>query len=277
MLHFEWESADGIALSGFRDEPEKEPEAVLCLIHGLGEHAGRYKDLTCQLCAEGIAVLAMDLRGHGTSDGKRGHVAPRERVLEDMDDLIRKARNAWPGRPVFLMGHSLGGNLVLHHRLNGAEKVSGTVATSPALQLRNPKPPAVLAVLKLLSRIAPSMTIRNNLDPAGLSRNRHIAVEYRNDPLVHPLVSLQAGIDLVTSGRMILERASEQKGPILLMHGSADPICDVEGSRQFAKAAGSQCVYQEWEGMYHELHHENIWPEEAKRIASFVLSGKARS
>jgi alpha-beta hydrolase superfamily lysophospholipase len=273
MLHFEWESADGIMLSGFRDEPEKVPDAVLCLVHGLGEHAGRYKDLTCQLCAAGIAVLSMDLRGHGTSDGKRGHVAPRSRVLEDIDDLIRKARNAWPGRPVFLMGHSLGGNLVLHHRLAGKEKVAGTVASSPALILANPKPPAVMMLLRTAARLLPALIIPNRLDPAGLSRNRHIAVEYRSDPLVHPYISLQAGVDMVDAGNLVLARAAEPGGPVLLLHGSADPICSVEGSRQFARAAGDFCAYQEFEGMYHELHHESIWPEEARRIAAFVLSG----
>ena len=91
MLHFEWESADGVVLSGYRDEPEADPAAVLCLVHGLGEHAGRYKDLTCQLCAAGLAVLSMELRGHGASDGKRGHAAPRARVLGDIDDLDRKS------------------------------------------------------------------------------------------------------------------------------------------------------------------------------------------
>ena len=274
MLHFEWESADGVMLSGFRDEPETVPGAVLCLIHGLGEHAGRYNDLTCQLCASGIAVLSMDLRGHGTSDGKRGHVAPRIRVIEDIDDLIRKARNAWPGRPVFLMGHSLGGNLVLHHRLTGKEPVSGTVATSPALVLASPKPPAVVVLLRTMAGLMPSLTIQNKLDPAGLSRNRHIAVAYRNDPLVHPYISLQAGIEMMDAGKLILSRAAEPKGPVLLLHGSADPICSVEGSRQFAREAGEICEYQEYEGMFHELHHESIWPEEARRIAAFVLSEK---
>ena len=272
MLHFEWESADGVVLSGYRDEPEADPGAVLCLVHGLGEHAGRYKDLTCQLCAAGLAVLSMDLRGHGASDGKRGHVAPRARVLGDIDDLIRKARNAWPGRPVWLMGHSLGGNLVLHHRLAGAEKVVGTIASSPALHLAKPFSPTLMMCMRLVAKIAPALTIRSGLDSAGLSRNRHIAVEYRNDPLVHPFISLQSGIDMINAAEMILQKAAEDRGPVLLVHGSDDPICSVEGSRRFAALAGDCCTFREWPGMYHELHHESIWPEEAKTISDFILS-----
>lgn len=274
MLHFEWESADGIALAGYRDEPESDPKAVLCLVHGLGEHAGRYKDLTCQLCASGVAVLSMDLRGHGASDGKRGHVAPRAAVLGDIDDLIRKARNAWPGRPVWLMGHSLGGNLVLHHRLAGAEPVAGTIASSPALQLANPFSPVVLGMMRLLASVMPAMTIRNGLDPAGLSRNRHIAVEYRNDPLVHPFISLRAGLDMIQAAELILDKASEPRGQVMLVHGSDDPICSVEGSRRFAAAAGALCAFREWPGMFHELHHESVWPEEAGAITAFILNGK---
>ncbi len=88
-----------------------------------------------------------------------------------------------PGRsPGFLMGHSLGGNLVLHHRLAGKEKVAGTVASSPALILANPKPPAIMMLLRAAARLLPALIVPNRLDPAGLSRHRPIAVEYRSDP-----------------------------------------------------------------------------------------------
>ena len=271
MRHFEWKSEDGIMLAGFREDPVCEAKAVVCLVHGLGEHAGRYQDVMGVLLGAGIAVFALDLRGHGLSEGRRGHTAPRDRVLADLDRLIRQAREAWPALPVWLYGHSLGGNIVLSHRLFGKEPVSGVVATSPWLILANPLPPAQVAFMRILGKIAPAFTIKNGLDASGLSTVLPVAVDYRNDPLVHSYVSIQTGLDAMEMAQSILNRASEDHGPLLLLHGGADPICSVEGSRKFAEKAGTACTFREWAGMRHELHHEAIWPEEAQVIASFIL------
>lgn len=272
MRSFEWKSIDGCMIAGFHEEPACEVKAVTCLVHGLGEHAGRYQDVTGILTGAGIALFSLDLRGHGLSDGRRGHAAPRSGILADVDALIRQARETHPGLPIWLYGHSLGGNIVLSHRLFGQEPVAGTVATSPWLVLANPLPPSRVNMMRLLGKIAPGLTIRNGLDPNGLSTQLPVVVDYRNDPLVHPFVSVQTGLDAMDMAKIILDRASEDHGPVLLLHGGADPICSVEGSRRFAEKAGPQCTYREWPGMRHELHHESIWPEEAQVIVDFVLA-----
>ena len=147
MRHFEWKSTDGCTIAGFHEEPACKAKAVACLVHGLGEHSGRYQDVAGVLSGAGIALYSLDLRGHGLSYGRRGHAAPRSKILADVDMLIRQARNAHPGLPLWLYGHSLGGNIVLSHRLFGKEPVSGTVATSPSARrggpclLRQGKPP----------------------------------------------------------------------------------------------------------------------------------------
>jgi len=271
MRHFEWKSEDGETIAGFREDPVSETKAVVCLVHGLGEHAGRYQDVMGVLLGAGIAVFALDLRGHGLSDGRRGHAAPRSRIHSDVDALLRQAREAWPGLPAWLYGHSLGGNIVLSHRLFGKEKPEGVIATSPWLVLARPMPQFQIAFMRVLGKIVPALTIKNGLDASGLSTVLPVAVDYRNDPLVHPFVSVQTGLDAMDMAQVILGRASEPHGPLLLLHGGADPICSVEGSRRFAEKAGDACTFREWPGMRHELHHEAIWPEEAHVIASFIL------
>lgn len=272
MRSFEWKSTDGCMLAGFHEEPGCEAKAVACLIHGLGEHAGRYQDVSGVLAGAGISLFSMDLRGHGLSGGKRGHAAPRSAILADVDALIRQAREAHPGLPVWLYGHSLGGNIALSHRLFGKEPVDGTVATSPWLILANPLPSAQVAVMRILGKIMPGMTIKNGLDPNGLSSLLPVVADYRSDPLVHPHISVQTGLDALDMARTILDRAAENHGPLLVLHGGADPICSVEGSRRFAEKAGVRCTFREWPGMRHELHHEAIWPEEAQVIANFILA-----
>lgn len=263
---------DGCMIAGFHEEPACEAKAVACLVHGLGEHSGRYQDVTGVLSGAGIAMYSLDLRGHGLSDGRRGHAAPRSKILADVDILIRQARDAHPGLPVWLYGHSLGGNIVLSHRLFGKEPVAGTVATSPWLILANPLLPAKVVMMRLIGKIAPALTIKNGLDPNGLSTMLPVVIDYRNDPLVHPYVSMQTGLDAMDMAKIILERAGEDHGPLLLLHGGADPICSVKGSRQFAEKAGPLCTLRVWPGMRHELHHETVWPEEAQVIADFMLA-----
>ncbi len=267
---------DGMVLRGYRKDPQGAVKAAACLVHGIGEHGARYGDMTGHLLRNGIAILSLDLRGHGLSDGRRGHAAPRASVLGDVDAMLLRARECWPGVPVWLYGHSLGGNIVLSHRLFGSTKPMGTVATSPWLRLVSMPSPILVPIVKRLCRIVPSMTIRNGLSLDGLSHDEAVIRAYREDPLVHPHISLQAACDAMDMAEAVLARASEDAGPLLLMHGGADPICAVEGSRQLAAGAGSRCTYHEWPGMRHELHHESIWPELAQEIAGWMLAGGAR-
>jgi len=271
MRHFEWKNNSGCVVAGFSDEPTKEARAVVCIVHGLGEHAGRYHDVTHVLADAGIAVYAIDLCGHGLSDGKRGDIGSRSKVLQDIQSLIQKTKEEHPDLPVWLYGHSLGGNIVLSYRLVYGDDISGVIITSPWLILAKPVPAIQVAIMKLLVKIFPKLTIKNGLDSRLLSTIMHVGVDYRNDPLVHPYISLQTGMDAIDYAKMILDRADENHGPVLLMHGSEDQICLAEGSRQLAQKGKAFCTYHEWPGMRHELHHESIWPQEAQEIASFIL------
>mgnify|MGYP001806346122 CR=1 FL=1 len=273
MQAIEIKRDDGMVLRGCRKDPEGTVKAAVCLVHGLGEHGGRYGDVTGHLLREGIAILALDQRGHGLSEGRRGHLAPRAAVIDDVDAMLLKARETWPGVPVWLYGHSLGGNIVLSHRLYGKVKAAGTVATSPWLILASPPSALLVSVMQIGSRLMPAMTIKNGLPVDGLSHDAALNRAYLDDPLVHPFISMLTAKDAMEMANEVISRAAEDFGPLLLMHGGADPICSVEGSRKLAAGAGARCTFHEWPGMRHELHHESIWPELAEEIAMWILQG----
>src|SRR5919199_2405933 len=131
LIEFGWRAADGVRLYGQGWQPQGEPLAVVCLVHGQGEHSGRYAGLAAALVEAGYAVLAFDLRGHGRSEGQRGHTPSYDAWLGDIARLLEEAGNRFPRRPRFLYGHSMGGNLVLGYALRRAhaDPLAGVIAS----------------------------------------------------------------------------------------------------------------------------------------------------
>ena len=132
-------TTDKTKLQGFSWEPDNKDsvKAVMIIIHGLGEHMKRYGELAENLASQGVGVFGMDLRGHGKSPGKRGHTAPRDLILKDVDSLCETIQNIYPEAPLFIYGHSMGGNIGLQHRLSGKFRPRGYIITSPWIILYN--------------------------------------------------------------------------------------------------------------------------------------------
>lgn len=237
-------------------------ERVVLIIHGIGEYAGRYDRVAHVFNEKNIAVLSMDLRGHGESLGKRGHTAPRQVILEDIDDLIICALDMYPDIPLIIYGHSMGGNMVLDYRIRGllANIPGAFVVTAPWVRLVEPlsKPLAFAALL--LSKLAPSTTFDSNIDSSVLGNPKSVG-EYKKDPLVHGKISAKTAQDGFTSGKMLEEGNFEGdfrgKGkPLLLIHGKQDKVCSVEGSRAIAAYEDAGLMtYLELDGIYHEVHN----------------------
>ncbi len=244
------------------------PKKVVVLIHGIGEHAGRYNRMAGYFAKAGIALVSMDLRGHGRSDGVRGHTAPRAEVLSDIDKLIEYAQEAYPGLPLILYGHSMGGNLVLDYRRRGmlSGVPDGYIISAPWVKLANDFPKPVVGIIRFLSRICPQMRVSSSCDE-GLLGNPDSVRPYNDDPMVHGSITLLCAAECYTIGEQLFEGTlhgrdaagvpdAGTKKPTLLMHGSADRICSVEGSRQIA-AMEPDITYVEWEGYFHEIHNGN--------------------
>lgn len=259
---------DGNSLFFRSWQPDTDPIAVICLIHGLGEHTGRYEHVAHFFANKGIAMVGFDLHGHGRSDGVRGYTKTLELVMDDIDTLINKASELSPGVPQFLYGHSLGGNLVLYHAITHPSHIKGAVVTAPALGIASPAPAWKVSLAKILSSLWPTFSMANGLDRSGLSRDPEIEKAYNSDPLVHGKITAQLGWDLLTSGKWLLDHVDDFPLPLLLMQGSADRLVSPKATAQFAQKMDGKVTFKIWNGLYHELHNE----PEKDEVLQFMLT-----
>lgn len=265
---FELKTADGLKLQGQRWEPENGSKAVVCLVHGIGEHSSRYEHVAEAFNCAGYALVAMDLRGHGRSEGKRGHAPNYESLMEDLSLLLDTGRTNYPDLPVFLYGHSLGGNLCLYYALSRKPALNGMIITSPLLRLAYKPPIWKTAILHLMYALHITCSIPRGIDNMAMSHDLNVVRTKRNDPLCHGLITPQLAEEMLRNGNWCLDHAAEISYPILLMHGDADRITSADASREFAALASDQCTMKIWEGLYHELHNER----EKTAVLEYVLA-----
>jgi len=222
----------------------------------MGEHSGRYAHLAAFLDQAGYALLTFDLRGHGKSEGQRGHTPSYEALLNDISLLLEEAAKRYPDRPRFLYGHSLGGNQVINYALRRRPQVAGVIATGPLLRPGFEPPAWKLTLGKIMYSLWPTLSMSNELDCQSLSRDPEVVRAYNDDPLVHDRVSARLAMDMLQAGLWVLEQAAEFPLPLLLMHGSDDRLTSAQASREFAAQAGHRCTLKIWDGFYHEIHNE---------------------
>ncbi len=278
MKHFEsnWQNKEELSFYVQGWEPEQKPKAVVALIHGLGEHTGRYAHVGQAFNSAGYSLIGFDLRGHGKSGGARGHTPFYDAMMDDIADFMAWIEKRYPGLPRFLYGHSMGGNQVINFFLRRKPDVAGVIATGPWLKLAF-DPPAMQVMLgKTMNNIAPSFTQNSNLETAALSHDQKVVDAYNHDPLVHAKISARLFVSIYESGLWALDHAEEFSVPLLLMHGTADRITSSAASAEFAKRAGKVVTWHPWDGFYHEIHNE---PEKAAVIKTMIdwLDGQLKT
>lgn len=251
-----WKNNKGVDIFFREWTPDGEARAVIGLVHGLGEHTGRYQHVAGRFTAAGYAMAGVDLPGHGRSGGPRGFTSFDE-ISGEIDRLLSELVKRYPGKPRFLYGHSLGGVAVLYHILNCRPALRGAIVTSPGLATGEPVPAVKVLLAKAMSRVMPSFSMHNGLDLDNLSRDSAVVQAYRQDPLIHPQVSARLGLDILTQGEPILAQAQDFPLPLLLMQGSADHIVSTAAVDRLAKSVPAErLTYRVWEGFYHETHNE---------------------
>ncbi len=276
MKHFEtkWKVHDNIEIFAQAWEPDsRAPKAVVCLVHGLGEHSSRYPHVAEAFCKEGYVLFAADLRGHGRSAGGRGHINSIEDFMKDIDTLLQEARARYADLPMILYGHSLGGVLVLHYGLKRRPNVKGVIATSPGLHNELENQPLKVMAAKVLGALVPGAAIPSGLDPKSISRDEKVVQAYINDPLVHDKISLGFGRIMLGVTKWTLEHAAEFPLPLLLLHGREDVLAFSSSSTEFAALLKEKSTLMLWEGAYHELHNE---PEQAEVFKTMTIWMDAR-
>jgi alpha-beta hydrolase superfamily lysophospholipase len=245
-----------------------EPWAAALVVHGYAEHSGRYEELGAWLAARGLAVHGYDHRGHGRSEGTRCHVDRFEELLDDADRVLARVREEHPGLPLALIGHSMGGLVVAAYLADRRPAVAAAVTSGAALAVGPGVSRARMAAARLLRRLAPRMAFGSGLDPAGLSRDPDVVRRYVEDPLVYRTMTTSLAVELLASIPRVAGRAVEVQVPVLMLHGSEDPLCPIEGSRAFhggVRVPGS--AFRAYPGLRHEIFNE---PEREQVFADLL-------
>ena len=229
--------------------------ARLYLLHGFGEHSGRYGQLAAELNRAGISLIAPDHRGHGRSPGQRAFVPAADTLARDFLDCMAMEPDS--GLPQFLMGHSMGGAVAVQVALAGQDRWDGLVLSSPYLVPAEPPPRILESLVGVISRLLPNLTVER-LSSADLSREPAEAAAYDEDPLVHHGgVSARSAHSLLSAGAQVLVSAGQLELPLLILHGAEDRIAGIEGSRQLLAAAGSrERSIIEFEAARHEVMND---------------------
>jgi acylglycerol lipase len=245
---------DGLVLSARHYLPPN-PRARVVLLHGYAEHVGRYAEVIAALTGARYEVHTPDLRGHGHSEGVRGHVLRFEEYLEDVDLLLESVPGN--GLPRFLVGHSLGGLISLGYVLRRPAAFGALAVTSPFLFPGMPVPWLKETLASAVSHLAPTLLMDSEIDPQGLSHDPAIVAAYIADPLVFKTVNARWFFEVRKVQEEILERAGEIRLPTLFLLGGADPIAQPERGRQvFERLGSADKRLQVYDGLFHEVLNE---------------------
>ena len=246
----------GLELYYQRWRPEGRPCAALAVVHGFGEHSGRYGNVVDWFVPRGFAVYAFDLRGHGHSPGQRGHVDSFAEYRGDVRAFLDLVSREEPSRPLFLLGHSQGGLIVLNYVLHDPSDLSGVVACSPALS-RLPISPLLALLSRPLSKIWPRFSAEVGLDVTSLSRDPAVVQAYVDDPLVHGKATARLGTELMAAVEWTHAHAADMALPCLIIHGCSDQLCLSDASQAFyERITFADKERYEYEGHYHELFND---------------------
>lgn len=237
--------------------PDSTPQAVILIVHGLGDHSGRYGNYVNYFVPRGYALYSFDARGHGRSSGARGHVDRFDRYLEDIDRRAAEARSDWPGTPLFILGHSLGSLMVLIYGARRPDQLTGLIVTGTALQDALELPGWKRNLATLLSRVTPSLKMNNGVPLSGLSHDPAVITAYEADSLTHTWGTPRLSTEVDVTRAQVWQSAAAWHVPLLMLHGGADRICLPEGARRFATQTPAGLVeFREYPGLYHEIHNE---------------------
>lgn len=263
--------------------PVSNPGKVVCIVHGIGEYGGRFDRVASRFAENNIATLSLDLRGHGDSMNPKGHCAPRKDVLEDVSELLLYAAKKYPDRDIVLYGHSMGGNIVLDYRARGDFNTMPAkyMISAPWIRLVNPVKGITYVIAKAMSKIAPRAVISSSVDESILGHPDSVR-PYSTNEMVHDRISFLCAVEGFETGNALEAGTNENNGrardiPTMVMHGTSDMICDIEGTRKAVghmKERGENVQLIEWSGYYHEIHNGNAvtrGDDVIDRITEFIL------
>ena len=262
-------SADGTSLA-YRAWPLAGASVTFAVVHGLGDHGGRYERFAKGMARHGMATYAVDLRGHGKSEGQRGHVDSWSQWVDDAATFVAHVESE-AGGEVVPLGHSFGGALMLSAvRAGRLPRARRFVLSSPALKLKAHVPAWKVRMAGFAAKIAPRLALDNEVDPATISRIPEVVEAYRTDRLVHSKISSRMYAEWTRAAAENLERAGEIKIPFLILAGTADPLIDPAGSAELQHRSPGVSELRMLEGRYHEPFNDLGSDEVFDLIAEWI-------
>lgn len=253
---------DGVVLHIYDGRPEATPRGVLVATHGHGEYALKYTHMAQALTDGGYVFWAYDVRGHGNSGGPRGHVPRYSAYVSDLQRVLDMARTVHPNRPVFLYGHSLGGQITLHYLLDRQPQVSGLVRgailSAPWLLLTFQPPAWKVWLARALANVVPAFAQTTGLGEAiPMTHDLELKASYPQPELAHSWMSARLGMEALAAGETAYERASEITLPLLILHGDEDGVFAFDVSQTlYDRVRSMDKTINIYPGFYHEVHNE---------------------
>ncbi len=252
---FNWTTDDGLSIYA-KDWKVAAPTAVIGLVHGMGEHINRYNHLAAFFNKKNFAVVGFDQRGHGQSEGQRGHAPNLQILLDSISELLVEIEIRYPDLPVFLYGHSMGGGIVLNYVLRRHPTIQGAVVTSPWIDLAFSPSSGRVMLGKLMRILYPKYSESSNLETQYLAHDLQVVKDYVADPLVHDQITAAMAMGMIDGGKWLLNYHNTVKIPLLIMHAGDDQITSPRASEQLAKQLNGDVTFKKWAGLYHEIHNE---------------------
>jgi acylglycerol lipase len=249
--------------------PDGQVKAVLFLVHGLGEYSGRYGNVVDYFVPRGYAICGLDHLGHGKSDGEREVVDRFADYTEPLTTYLQIVKGSQPGKPVFIVGHSLGGLISCYYLLDHQTEFKGAIISAPAIKVADNISPMTITIGKILSTIAPKAGVLA-LDASGVSRDPQVVQAYNSDPLVfHGKTPARLASEMLKAMLRVSAELPKLTLPFIVVQGSADRLVSPAGARMLYDKAGSKDkTIKVYEGLYHEVHNE---PERATEFQDLAL------
>lgn len=242
--------------------PEEEPKAVLMVVHGLAEHGGRYKNIVQHFVPLGYAIYAIDHFGHGKSEGPRVYVNRFNDYITPLKKFFDQVCQWQPGKPVFLVGHSLGGLIGAIYLIDHQADLAGAVLSAPAVKAADSISPALIFASRILSRLTPKAGVAV-LDAAGISKDPAVVQAYVNDPLVYRgKITARLGAEMFAAMGRVAAEGQRITLPLIILQGSEDQLINPAGAQMLYDIVSSvDKTIKIYPGLYHEVFNE---PERAR-------------
>ena len=257
--------------------PEEEPKAVLLLVHGYAEHSGRYRYVAEHFAKLGYAIYALDHRGHGKSEGERAYVDRFEDYVEDLKRFLEIVKGKEPRRPVFLVGHSMGGAIAVLFAIRYQQELAGLILSGAGVKVSSEVSPLMIRLSRLLATITPRLGLVP-LDASTVSRDPEVVARYDSDPLNYRgKVKARTAVEIMRAAELIRPEMRRITLPILIMHGTEDRLVDPAASQMLYDGVGSTDKTLKWyEGFYHEvfndLEKERVFADMAAWLEAQLLA-----